>query len=332
MSTISGTPRRGIGPAQLVLTAAVARRYFLEGRSKSEIAEEFRLSRFKIARLLDSARGSGMVHIEIRHQGTIDVDLSAQLQERFGLTHAIVVDTPDEDDDSLRRHLGAAAGELLAEVCTAQDVLGLAWARSVSAMSVAMPQLPQVPVVQLTGTQSSPYGDHSTVDIVRDVARVSGGPAFVFYAPFIVPDPATAQAMRRQPEVARAFDQLPSVTRAVVGLGRWAQGRSTLYDAATDEEREQLRDLGVVTELSGVFLDGDGEPVATGLAERMIGLTAEQLRAIPEVIAIPYGTDKAAAVLAALRSGLIGGIVTHATLANVLVASDADTGRPDLGG
>jgi DNA-binding transcriptional regulator LsrR (DeoR family) len=220
------------------------------------------------------------------------------------------------------RLLRAAAGELLGEVCTAQDVLGLAWARSVSAMSTVMPQLPGVPVVQLTGALSSPDGDHSTIDIVRDVARVSGGPAYVFYAPFIVPDAATAQAMRRQPEVARAFDQLPSVTRAVVGLGHWDAGRSTLYDAVTPRDREELRDLGVVTDLSGVFLSQDGEPVVTDLAERMIGVTAEQLLAIPEVIVIPYGADKAVAVLSALRSGLVGGVVTHTSLAHKLLESD----------
>jgi DNA-binding transcriptional regulator LsrR (DeoR family) len=39
-------------PAQLILMASVARRYYLEGKSKTEIAEELGLSRFKVARLL----------------------------------------------------------------------------------------------------------------------------------------------------------------------------------------------------------------------------------------------------------------------------------------
>ncbi len=57
------------GPAQLVLMAGIARRYYLDGRSKIEIAEEFGLTRFKVARLLDAARDRGVVHIEIRHDG-----------------------------------------------------------------------------------------------------------------------------------------------------------------------------------------------------------------------------------------------------------------------
>lgn len=310
---------RPAGPAALVRSASIARRYYLDGRSKVEIAEEFGLSRFKVARLLEAAREHGLVHIEIRHAGVIDVDLSGRLRERFGLEHAIVVDTPDEDPAHLRQQLGHAAAELLGEVLTSQDVLGVAWARSVSAISSALPPLPAVPVVQLTGALSQPDGGHSSIDLVRDVARVTGGPAFVFYAPFIVSDAATASALRRQPEIVRAFAQLPCVTRAVAALGRWVPGESTLHDAADERDQEALHRLGVCAEISGVFLSADGEPVSTRLAQRMIGIDADQMRAIPEVIMLAYGTAKEPALRAALRSGLVGGVVTHSALARVLL-------------
>src|SRR4051812_34440557 len=115
------------GPAHVVLTASIARRYYIDGRSKIDIADEFGMSRFKVARLLESARESGLVRIEIRAEGDIDVDLSARLQDRFGLQHSVVVDTPDDDPASLREHLGRAAARLLAEILTPEDVLGLAW-------------------------------------------------------------------------------------------------------------------------------------------------------------------------------------------------------------
>ena len=303
------------GPAQVVLTASIARRYYLDGRSKVEIAEEFGLSRFKVARLLDPRWTAGSCGSRSAHQGGIDVDLSARVQDRFGLRHAIVVDTPDDDAESLRGHLGRAAAELLGEIITPGDVLGLAWARAVSAMARALPPLPGTPVVQLTGALSLPGGPDTLGRRRAGRGRASGGTAYVFYAPFTVPDAATARALRQQPEVARAFSQLPSVTKAVAGVGLWEPGQSTLYDAAAEHDRRALRGLGVCADISGVFVSADGEPVPTELAERMIGISAEQMRAIPEVIVIPYGIAKAPAVRAALRSGLVGGIVTHAALA-----------------
>jgi DNA-binding transcriptional regulator LsrR (DeoR family) len=308
-----------IGPAHVVLLASLARGHFIRGRSKVELAEEFGLSRFKVARLIDEARDSGLVRIEIRHHGEIDADLSARLRERFELTHSIVVDTPEDDAVSLREHLGRAAAELLSEVITSEDVLGLAWARAVSAMARSLRPLPGTAVVQLTGALALPDGRDTSVDVVREVASSSGGMAHLFYAPFTVPDAATARALRQQPEVARAFDQLPSVTKAVAGIGLWEPGQSTLYDASSEFDREELRRLGVCADISGVFLDADGEPVRTELAERMIGINHEQMRAIPELIAIPYGVAKVPAVLAALRSGLIGGIVTHTALAQLVL-------------
>jgi DNA-binding transcriptional regulator LsrR (DeoR family) len=307
------------GPAEVVRTASMARRYYLEGRSKVEIAEEFGLSRFKVARVLDSALASGLVRIEIRSQGGIDVDLSTRLQDHFGLQHAIVVDAPDDDAESLRGHLGRAAAQLLAEILTADDVLGLAWARAVSAMAQSLPPLPGTPVVQLTGALSLPGQPDTSVDVVRAVARRSGGIAHVFYAPLTVPDAATARALRQQPEVARAFAQLPFVTKAVGGVGLWEAGSSTLYDTASDEDRRALRELGVCADISGVFLSADGEPVQTELADRMILLSAEDMRAIPEVLVIPYGIKKAPALRAALRSGLVGGVVTHSDLARAVL-------------
>jgi DNA-binding transcriptional regulator LsrR (DeoR family) len=307
-------------PAQLVLIASIARRYYLEGRSKIEIAEELGLSRFKVARLLETARASGLVHIEIANPDMIDVDLSTRLRDAYDLQHAVVVDTPDDNPTILRERLGNAAAELLSEIVTADDVLGLAWSRSVSAMTNALNRLPTIPVVQLTGALVQLDVADSSVDLVRQAARISGGAAHFFYAPTVVPDPATARALRKQPEVARTFGRFGSVTKAVVGVGLWAPGESTVYDAANEKVRRELHRRGVCGEIAGVLIDADGRPAESDLTERMIGISAAQLRAIPEVIGLAYSIARSPAVQAAIRGGFINSLVTHPSLARALVA------------
>jgi DNA-binding transcriptional regulator LsrR (DeoR family) len=312
-------------PARLVLTASVARRYYLDGKSKVEIADELGMSRFQVARLLEAARASGLVRIQIADEGAIDLELSGRLQDEFRLRHAVVIDTRDDHDGTLRQHLGEAAADLLTEIVTPGDVLGLAWARSVSAMTAALtPRLATVPVIQLTGALARPDMDDTSVDLVRHAARAAGGAAYFFHAPLVVPNAATARAMRRQPEIARAFARFASVTKAVVGVGRWAPGLSTIYDAADARDRRQMGRLGTCADISGVTVDADGRPVHGGLTERMINISAPQMRAIPEVIAIAYGTAKAPAVRAAIRSGLVHSLVTHSALATALLSADAE--------
>ena len=312
-------PTKAAGPAALLLSATVARRYYFDGVSKSDIAAELDLSRFKVARLLDQARESGLVRIEFDYRGEIDLDLSLRLRAAYGLRHCVVVDVPEDDDEMLRAGLGRAAAALLSEIVTAEDTLGLVWARSLLAMSGSLERLAPCTVVQLTGALSRPDVDESSVELVRDVARIAGGPAHWFHAPMIVPDAATARVMRTQPEVARTLDMARGVTKAVVGVGAWQAGLSTVADAVGDAERQAIHALGVRAEVGGIQLDAHGVTVPTSLSERVIGIDAEQLRAVDDVIGLVYGPAKADAVRAALRGGFVSSLVTHEGMARALL-------------
>src|SRR5579862_4887304 len=122
-------------PSEVVLAARVARQFYLEGISKVDIADRLGISRFRVARLLDSARESGMVRIEIGLPGgSLDAGLSAELCAAFGLKHAFVFNFAEEDE-TLRRRLGEAAGQVLMDLITPGDVLGMSWSRALGALA-----------------------------------------------------------------------------------------------------------------------------------------------------------------------------------------------------
>lgn len=308
------------GPAELVMLAAVARRHYLQNQSKVEIADELGISRFKVARMLETARERGLVRIEIVRQGSLDVDASARLQERFGIAHAVVVHTADADPGAVRQQLGRAAADLLSEVLSDGDVLGLPWSRNVHAVVAALTSLPRVEVVQLTGAIALPDFDSSAVDIVRRAARLSGGRAHVFYAPFVLDTKASADALRRQQAVVDGLARASAVTKAVVGIGAWQSGESTIHDLLDAAEQRDLASRGVIGELAGIFFDQGGKPLRPKVAARLITIDPEILKAVPEVIAVVSGAAKSAAVRAALDGGLVHGLVVDTTLADVLLA------------
>ncbi len=94
MSGISaGRSAMRMGPAELVQAAAMARRFYLEGKSKIQIAEEFGVSRFKVARVLETALERDLVRIEIRVPAELDAERSDALRARYGLRHAVVVES-----------------------------------------------------------------------------------------------------------------------------------------------------------------------------------------------------------------------------------------------
>lgn len=309
------------GPAELVLMAAVARHHYLDGRSKVQIADDLGLSRFKVARLLDAARECGLVRIEIGQVDGMDLDLSARLQQAFGLTHCAVHAARGRMGEDSRAALGRTAARLLTEILRPSDVLGLPWSRSVLAMTEHLTELSPVRVVQLTGAMEVAGVDASAVDIVRRVAQVAGGDSSIFHAPFALDDVQSASAIRRQASVRDGLAAIDAVTHAAVGVGAWADGLSSIYAVATPEERLAAAREGVIGEVSGVLFDASGTPVANSLSDRLITLSAQQLVRIPDVVAIAVGRDKVDAVRAALHGHLVNGLVTDDALATALLTT-----------
>ncbi|HXL18844.1 MAG TPA: sugar-binding domain-containing protein [Streptosporangiaceae bacterium] len=310
----------GLAPAELVRAASIARRFFIEGRSKSEIAAEFGLSRFKVARILDEARAAGIVHIEIQLPAGLDASLAHRLRDTLGLRHAIVVDTPEEPEAQLRQHLAHAAAALLREIVTPDDVVGVGYGRTLTLMAEEIDGLAPCPVVQLTGALLGVNTSENSVELVRRISARSGGPCFSMYAPQVLPNASTAASLRQRPEVSEAYRRFGTVTKAVVAIGSWDPPRSQLYDSLPDLQRKSLREEGVLAEVCAVLLDKDGTQVATDFTERCISINGRQLRAIDEVVGVAGGADKADAVRAVLAGGYVNSLVADSSLVTALLA------------
>lgn len=307
------------GPGEMVMAALVARKYYFGNRSKVQIADELRVTRFKVARLLELARSSGIVRITVVDPGSVELDLSERLCEHLGLRRAVIVNTTHGDEAETRDQIGAVAAALISEITTPDDVLGIGWARVVLAMVAKLGDLKADRIVQLTGALTRPDTEISSIEVVHSVARRARTESSVFYAPMIVSDAETAQGLYRQQQVADAVAHFDTVTKAVVGIGGWDPPNSTLHDALSPAERDLMRRSGVHADLSGVLLDAHGDAVQTPLSGRIIAITAAQLKRVPEVIGIAYGLDKVSAARAAIRGGYVHSLVTHTEFAEQLL-------------
>jgi DNA-binding transcriptional regulator LsrR (DeoR family) len=311
----------GWGPAQRLLAAAVARRFHLAGRTKVQIGEELGISRFKVARILDSALAQGLVRVEINVGEELAADLSDELRASYGLRRAVVMGgSGDETPARTRQRLAGLAAALVEELVTPGEILGLAWARTVNEMVDALRDLAPCTVVQLCGVYSRLNRRDDSAETVRRAAARSEGEAFPIYAPLVLPDAGTARALRHQPGISDAFDRFDRITTAVVPVGAWRPTESTVYDVLPEAERAALARTGVQGELAGHLFDGDGRTLDTGLSHHVLSISVEQLRAIPEVIALAAGRVRAEAIDAVLRSGLVTTLVTDSAAAEALIS------------
>ncbi len=305
-------------------TILAARRYFLDGASKSDIAAELGISRFKVARLLDEARRDGIVRIEIDAVPEVDDVLSRELAVAHGIRSAVVVRTIDGPEEFRRAQLGRASAMLLAETLEATDVVGISWGRTLHAMVGHLPALPPCSVVQMVGSVPTLELDVNSMELVRRVAERARGPVYPLHVPLIVDSPATAAALRLDPHVEQTMSMFGRLTRAVVGIGAWAPGGSTVRAALSADDARAADAAGAVADVCAIVLGSEGREIRTaGLPDRCIAVTADQLRAVPDVLAIAGGAAKVAGIRAALRSGLVHRLVTNEEAARLLLAGGA---------
>jgi DNA-binding transcriptional regulator LsrR (DeoR family) len=298
-------------PEHTRLLVEVSTDYYLDGRSKVEIAKHRGISRFQVARLLTEARENGVVRIEIAAPAHLDAGRARLLAEGLGAQEVVIV-PGGADRDSTRDLLARELARIVAARVRAGTTVGVSWSRTIEAAVRTLGTLPPCDVVQLVGALPV-HGSGNSLELIQRFTGMEGVRTWPVWSPLLVGDPATAAGMRQQPEIAAALDRADSLDLAVVSIGAWNPTGSTVHPQVTDAERRAATENGAVAECSGRLFDAHGRAVITPLDARVVGVTLDQLARTPEVIAIGYGAEAAAGLRGAVRGGI----------ASVLVMDDA---------
>jgi DNA-binding transcriptional regulator LsrR (DeoR family) len=306
------------------LLGKVSTLYYLRDETQQSIAERLSLSRPTVSRLLREARALGLVRISVAAPGGLHLELESRLEERYRLDSAHVVEAdPGSDGEALRRALGAAAADHLARAVHPNDRIGMAWGSTLAAMVAAMAPLPVegARVVQILGGLGPPDAADHAAALVRQLAKLLDARAVPLPAPGVVASAAVRDALHQDPHVAAALREVQSLNLMFVGVGSLASN-AVLNDghSVTAEERDELRARGAEADVALRFFDADGSPVRTGLDDRILGITTEQLRGPARVVAVAGGAEKVAAIASALRSGVLNVLITDRATADALIA------------
>jgi DNA-binding transcriptional regulator LsrR (DeoR family) len=313
--------RDGSSPLESLNTVLAARRFYLENVSKSAIAQELGISRFKVARLLSNALRDKVITINVSTPSDVDVDLSLEVAKEYGIPRCLVVKALEGADESINRaRFGRACADVLGDILEEQDVLGISWGRTLHSMVDVLPDLPACTVVQIVGSVPTSDLHINSLDLIRRISEKSGGTAHVLQVPLVVDDPSVAEHLRQETHVARTIGMFDQLTKAVVGIGAWRPAQSALRDAIPPVLRTALEAAGAAADICSTVLNEHGEEVLSGdVAARCISIGAAQLRRCPNVIAIVRGTARATAIKAALRSGIVHHLITDDRTARALL-------------
>jgi len=305
----------------------MARAYYFDNLTQNQIARRFGLSRIKVSRLLKQARQSKIVNITLSAPSGVMSDLEAQLERKFGLEEVMVIPVENNDDlGGVARELGPAAAECLSRRIHGDEIIGITWGTTMMAVIDALgsKSWPEVQIVQMNGGLG-PVGmvEHST-ELASRLAQKLNAKLRLLLAPGIVSNKPAAEALKSDKQIAQTLALAARADIAIVGMGIPSADSVLMSDGSilSQHDLEVLRQNGAVGDIGLRYINTLGEPLELEINERIIGLTFEQIKNIPHVIAVAGGARKYEIIRAALRSKIPNILVTDHLTAQKLVNDD----------
>ena len=310
--------------------------FYHENMTMQEIAKQLQISRFKVSRYIKEAVEKGIVQVHFHDSNIEHEKLALQLERTFPIKLAVVVPTPYRSDISaVRLAVGQAGASLLAGITPATS-LSITWGRTIAHLVDNLPsdQLKARRVVDLAGGFGQVTDEISARAVTLQIASKLNAQCFQMPAPTIVENLATAHALSNEPIIRNTLELASESDIAIMGVGP-TDVDSLLFRSRYVSERDfaQLKASGAVGSIFGRFYDLNGRECETEFRERAIALTFDDLRKIPQRIALTMGAHRIQAILGLMYGELITTLVTDSDTATaVLDKHFASQGkRPDNG-
>jgi DNA-binding transcriptional regulator LsrR (DeoR family) len=300
--------------------------YHEEGLGQPEIAERLNLSQSRVSRLLKEAQDRGVVRTLVLTPPGFYSELEEEVRSRFGLRDVVIADAAAQDDAPVLSAIGAAAAGYIEETLGRGERLGIS-SRSAALLSMVESLAPirggtvEV-VVQTLGAVGNPAMRAQASRLTDRLAQMTGGDPVYLNTPGVVTSRAVHDGLLSDDYVREAVDAWKSLSTLLTGIGSARAPRTAWGTALPREDLARLVKRRAVGDVCLNFFDTRGAVIQDDLRERIIGIPAEDLLAVPRRIGIAGGRSKTTAVAAACRGSWINVLVTDQYTARRLIGQE----------
>ncbi len=314
-----------------LLLAQIASMYYEQALTQSDIGKRLGLSRVKIYRLLKEAKENGVVQIRVSWPVERNTQLEQTLKDNFSLHQAYILKSPTLNSAaSPLPRLGQLAAQYLEQILKDDMTLAICMGRStyevIQAISIEFRA--RVQVAQATGSTPFSVLELDSATLARQLAEKLGGEVYYLSSPLIADNVEAAEVLRNMRDIQRTLQKARQADIALLGIGNLNPQISNFAknDFFTPDILENLTAAGVVGDMAGQIFVLSGEEHNSQYNKRIIGITLDDLRQIPTVIAIAAGIEKAQAILGALRTQAINILCTDDQAAWAILDQHTATG------
>ena len=299
-----------------------AKLYYEHQLSQLEISKKLGVSRPTVSRLLQQARNTGIVKIEITDPSEIGTQLESALVKKFSLKKAIVVPNDTDDIKIIKKRLGKAAILLVDQLISEGTILGVSWGTTMQqvAHQIRSRRVKDMVVVQLNGGISRAELDTHASEIAKTIGDSYKAIPYLMPLPAIVDNAKLKKVILSDRNISRTLELGRKANIALFTIGSFGH-HSVLVKAdyfEPDEVNELLKS-GAVGDICSRILKADGTICSDDLDGRTIGIELEELKKKQYSIAVAGGKDKLAAIQAGLNGKWFNSLITDEWIATELL-------------
>ncbi|MBT1165982.1 sugar-binding transcriptional regulator [Bifidobacterium simiarum] len=289
----------------------VAKLYYQQDFSQVEIATLMHISRPTVSRLLQYARESGLVRIDIADPSVEVPDLADRIRQKYGLKHVEVVPIATIAPKDRIDTVGETAADYIESIVQDDDVIGLGWGRTLYAIGthLAPKDVRGVTVVQIKGSISNTESNNFAFESANAFAAAFHTLPQYLPLPVIFDRRETRELVEQETYISHIFDMGRRANIAIFTVGS-VQDSALLFRLGylTRAERDRLQHEAVGDVLSR-FIDRDGGIIDEDIDARTIGLHLDDLKNKPHSILVAASPIKVPATHGALVAGYANTLV-----------------------
>lgn len=292
--------------------------YYEEGETQARIAEELRVSRPTVSRLLSEARRRGIVRITVTRPSPSSLrGLAQEVESALGL-HQVYL-APGSQVEHIGPGLAGAAREAVEDMSLEPgEILVLSSGQAVyQVVQTVGSDLTSVTVVPGVGGQSEPEPWHQTNEILRLAAsHLNASPQFLFAQ--AMPSEGVYRALQEDPSFLAIRQLWSRASACLVGVGAPTATRTSLASSVPHQHPSLRRGVG---DICLHFYDEAGSLLEFPGSDRMISIGVDELRAVPQRVAVAVGSHKARSITAGAGLGFFNRLVTDEETARAVLAT-----------
>lgn len=308
-------------PDKLNNALKVARLYYQNDWSQSDIATELQISRATVSRLLQYARDAGVVRIQIMDPQLPITTLTAALRARYQLKDLVIVPTTPGAGNTLLTQVGAGAANYIESIVKNDDIIGIGWGKTIHQVANQLDpkDVGGVTVVQMKGSVANSHSNNYAFESVNTFANAFRTQPQYLPLPVIFDHQQTKELVEQDTHIRHIIELGRKANIAVFTVGTVRDSALLFklgYFTAKEQSALQRQAVG---DVFSRFIDVNGQIVDADINQRTIGIALDELPAKEHSILVAANSAKVPAIHGALTAHYANTlIVDQATAADLV--------------